>query len=76
MDEPSRADDASMDVVTLQQLSELKCVWEKTRDSVRDALATLMSEPAQQVHRPRSLLAFIRPRSTLRQLMTSFVCFS
>ncbi len=65
MDEPSRAD-VSMDVVTLQQLSELKCAWERTRDSMHDALAALTSEPAQQVHRHRSLLAFMRPRSTLR----------
>jgi hypothetical protein len=64
MDGPS--DDALPDVVTLDQLSEVKWAWEKARDSVRAALVTLTHEPAQQVH----------TRSGFNRWMKSFVRFS
>jgi hypothetical protein len=65
--------DASIDVAYPQELGEIKCAWEKTRDSLRSALETLTSEP---VHHRRAL-AFMHHRSALlRRWMTSLVCFS
>jgi len=69
----SASDDAPIDVAHPQELGELKCAWEKTRDSLRSALETLTSEP---VHHHRSSLAFMHCRSALRRWMTSLVCFS
>jgi hypothetical protein len=61
--------DALPDVVTLEQLSEVKWAWEKARDSVRAALATLTSEPAQQV-------ASMHTRSSFKRWANSLVCYS
>jgi len=58
--------DAPIDVAHPRELGELKCAWEKTRDSLRSALETLTSE---SVHHHRSSLTFMR-------WMTSLVCFS
>jgi hypothetical protein len=71
MDGPSG--DAPIDVAHPQEIGELKCAWEKTRDSLRSALETLTSEP---VHYHRSSLDFMRCRSALRRWMTSLVYFS
>ena len=62
-------DDALLDVVTLDQLSEVKWAWVKARDSVRAALATLTSEPAQQV-------ASMHTRSAFQRWANSLVCYS
>jgi len=64
--------DAPIDVVHPQELGEIKCSWEKARDSLRSALEALTSEP---VHHHRSL-AFMHYRSALRRWMTSLVRFS
>ena len=61
--------DALLDVVTLDQLSEVKWAWVKARDSVRAALATLTSEPAQQV-------ASMHTRSAFQRWANSLVCYS
>jgi hypothetical protein len=71
IDEPS--DDRPIDVDHSQELGELKCAWEKTRDCLRSALDTLTREA---VHHHRSSLAFMHCRSSLRRWMTSVVCFS
>ena len=60
------SDDALPDVVTLDHLSEVKCAWEKARDFVHVALATLTGEPTQQVH----------TRSGFKRWMKSLVRFS
>jgi hypothetical protein len=65
--------DAPIDVVHPQELGELKCAWEKTRDFLRSALETLTSKP---VHHHRSSLGFMHCRSALRRWMTSLACFS
>ena len=66
--------DTPIDVVVHpQELGELKCAWEKTRDSLRSALETLTCEP---VHHHRSSLAIMHCRSALRRWMTSLICFS
>ena len=62
-------DDALPGVVTLEQLDEAKWAWEKSRDSVRVALKSLTSEPAQRV-------ASIQRRSGFKLWMRSLVCFS
>ena len=62
-------DDVLTDVVTLEQLSEVKLAWEKARDFVRVALATLTSEPAQQA-------ASMHTRSAFKRWVKNFVCFS
>ena len=64
---------APIDVGHPEELGELKCAWEKRRDSLRLALETLTSEP---VHHHRSSLAFVHRRSALRRWMTGLVCFS
>ncbi|KAH9984097.1 hypothetical protein BJV77DRAFT_1072392 [Russula vinacea] len=61
--------DALPDVVTLEQLSEVKWTWEKARESVRAALATLTSEPAQ-------LVASMHTRSAFKRWAKSLVCSS
>jgi hypothetical protein len=73
VDGPS--DDVPIDVVHPgpQELGELKCAWEKIRDSLRSALETLTSE---LVHHHRSLLAFMHCRSALRRWMSGLVCSS
>jgi hypothetical protein len=53
------SDDALPNVVTLKQLNEVKWAWERARDSVRAALGTLTSDPAQRV-------ASMCPRSTFK----------
>ena len=62
------SEDTIPDIITLQQLGEVKLAWENARDSVRMALAILTSEPAQRV-------ALMRPRSTFKRWMKSLVCF-
>jgi hypothetical protein len=62
------SDDALPDVVTLEQLKELRCAWEKARDSVSAALATLTSEPAQRT-------ASTHTGSRIRRWMKSVVGF-
>ena len=42
------SDDALPDVVTLEQMNEVKWAWEKAREYVHAALVVLTSEPAQQ----------------------------
>ena len=61
--------DTLPDVVTLEQLSEVKWTWEKARESVRAALATLTSEPAQ-------LVASMHTRSAFKRWAKSLVCSS
>ena len=63
------SDDALPDAVTFEQLHEVKRAWEKARDSVRTALETLTSEPAQRV-------VSIHRRSASKLWMRSLVCFS
>ena len=65
--------DAPIDVDHGQELGELKCAWEKTRDCLRSGLETLTSEA---VHHHRSSLAFTHFRSSLRRWMSSLVYFS
>jgi hypothetical protein len=62
-------DDAFSDVVTLEQLNEIKWAWEKARDTVRAAQETLTSEPAQRV-------ASTRPRVSFKRWMKGLVRFS
>ena len=71
IDGPSN--DAPVDVDQPLELGELKCAWEKTRDSLRSALETLTSEP---VHHHRSSVASTQRRFASRRWMTSLVCFS
>jgi hypothetical protein len=63
------SDDVLPDVVTLEQLSEVKWAWEKARDAVRAAQETLTSEPAQRA-------ASTRPRVAFKRWMKGLVCFS
>ena len=67
------SDDAPIDVVHPQELGELKCAWEKTRDSLRSALETLTSEP---VHHHRSSLVSMHRQFAFRRWMTNLVCIS
>ena len=67
------SDDAPIDVDHPPQLDEIKRAWEKTRDRLRSALETLTSEP---VHHPRSSLAFMNYRSSLRRWMKNLFHFS
>ena len=53
------SNDALSDVVTLEQLNEVKRAWEKARDSVRAALESLTSEPARRVASIRRRSGFI-----------------
>ena len=62
-------DDALQDVVTLEQLGEVKWAWEKARDAVRAAQETRTSEPAQR-------MAPKRPRVAFKRWMKGLVCFS
>lgn len=62
-------DDALPDVVTLEQLSEVKSTWEKARDSLRAARAALTDEPA-----PR--MALMHPQSAFKRWVKCLVRFS
>jgi hypothetical protein len=66
-------DGAVPDVITLGQLREL---WERVRDSVRVALATLKGEPAPRLFYRSSLQASKRPRSVMERWLKELVCFS
>ncbi|KAI0267204.1 hypothetical protein BGY98DRAFT_1026603 [Russula aff. rugulosa BPL654] len=70
IDGPS--DDAPIDVVHPQELGELKCVWEKTRDSLRSALEILTSE---SVHHHRSSWFHAAP-ICIKVMDDDLVCFS
>ena len=63
------SDDVLPDVVTLEQLSEVKWALERARDTVHAVLAILKSEPAQRV-------ASMHTRSAFKRWMKSLVCFS
>jgi hypothetical protein len=66
-------DDGASGATALQQLDELSYAWAKTRDSVREALVTLMSEPAQRLYYRSAPLASPRPQFGLRRWVTSLV---
>ena len=58
-------DSALPDVITPEQLRKL---WERARDSVRVALATMKNEPAPQLS--------TRPLSVIKRWLINLVCFS
>ncbi|KAH9992233.1 hypothetical protein BJV74DRAFT_835047 [Russula compacta] len=62
--------------VTLERLRELSYAWAKARDSVREALVTLTSEPAQRLFYRSASLAWKCRRSPIRRWLTSLLCFS
>jgi hypothetical protein len=68
IDRPSG--DVPIEGVHHQELGELKCAWEKTRDCMRSALETLTSG---RVHHHRSSPTFTHCRSALRRWMASLV---
>jgi hypothetical protein len=59
----------------LGEFGELKCAWEKTRDTIRSALETLTSERVNH-HRSPLALAFMHRRFALGRWMTSLVRYS
>jgi hypothetical protein len=61
---------------TIQQLRELSYAWAKSRDSVRAALAMLMSDPAQRLYYRLAPLASTRRRSGIMLWVKSLMCFS
>jgi len=63
-------------VVTLQQLHKLSYTWAEARDSVRAALVTLTSEPANRLYYRSAPLYLTRRRSGIGRWITSLVCFS
>jgi len=70
------SDDALSGAATLQHLHDLSYAWAKARDSVRAALVTLTSEPAQRLYYRSAPLASPRSRSGMRRWAMSLVCFS
>ena len=68
--------DALPGEITLEQLRELSYAWAKARDSVREALVTLKSEPAQRFFYRSASLASKSRRSARRRWLTRFICFS
>jgi len=67
--------DVPPSVVTLQELDELSYAWAKARDSVRAALVTLTSEPANRLYYRSAPLDLTRRRSGIKRWMTNFVFF-
>ena len=57
----SLRDESPPAVVPLQQLRELSHAWAVSRDSVRAALASLTSEPAQRLYYRSASMAMPRP---------------
>jgi len=68
-------DDVPRSVVTLLQLDELSYAWAEARDSVRAALVTLMSEPADRLYYRSASLDLTRRRSARRRWMTNLIGF-
>jgi len=68
-------DDVPSNVVTLQEVDELSYGWAIARDSVRAALVTLTSEPANRLYYRSAPLDLTRGRSRIRRSMTNLVCF-
>ncbi len=72
----SLCDESPPAVVALQQLQELSHAWAIARDSVRAALASLTSEPAQRLYYRSASLAVPRSRSAMKRWMMNLVCLS
>jgi len=69
-------DESTPVIITLQQLRDLSHAWAIARDSVRAALASLTSEPAQRLYYRSASLAVPQPRSAMKQWMMNLVCLS
>ena len=63
------------DLLSLEQVRELSCVWAEARNSVREALLNLTSESASRLSYRSALPALTRRRSVMTRWMTNLVRF-
>jgi hypothetical protein len=68
--------DVLPDLLTLEDVRELSCVWAKARDSIHAALLTLASKPAPRLFYRSAFPASTRPRSVMRRWMVNLVRIS